>query len=190
MKRICPEKVFITKSVEDDPRAMRRAERLVAGFEAGEIVRGVTDAQLTDLVVQRGWNDVPLWGQMKAKRDPDMVLDAFNFNRTPEERKAHLEKYPNLGYRNFLADAGFDFRADGSAAFFKAQHVVCQSAWEFHTICGCPFRCAYCGLGGVNNIKVNIEHFIEYADQRIRALNPPQTIYKWDNQTDINCFEP
>jgi spore photoproduct lyase len=37
---------------------------------------------------------------------------------------------------------------------------------------------------------VNIEYFLEYADRRIRELNPPQTIYKWDNQTDINCFEP
>ena len=192
MKRIRLEKVYITKSVEADPRALRRAERLAAGMQAGEVVRGVTDEQLNELVVQRGWNNVPLWGQIKEeqKKDPDMVLDTFKFHHTPEERKARYEKYPHLKHRNLSGYAGFDFRSDGSAEFRRKTHVICQSAWEFHTISGCPFRCGYCWFGGVNNVKVNIEYFIEHADRRIKELNPPQTIYKWDNQTDINCFEP
>ena len=190
MKRIRPEKVYITKTVESDPRALRRADRLAAGFAGAEIVRGVTDEQLNELVVPRGWNKIPMWGEIKEKKDPDMVLDTFNFHHTPEERKARVAKYPNLRCRNLLGYAGFDFRADGSADFFKKTHVVCQSAWEFHTISGCPFRCGYCGYGGVNDVKVNIEYFLEHAERRIKELNPPQTIYKWDNGTDINCFEP
>ena len=190
MKRIRPEKVYIAKAVEDDPRALARSERLAAGVEAGEIVRGVTDAQFNDIVDRRGWKDMPRWGSMKEKRDPDLVLGAFNFHHTPEERKARTDRYPNLWFRNIAGYSGFDYRADGSPAFFNKARVVCQSAWEFHTVCGCPYRCAYCNLGSVNVIQTNIEAFIDYADKRIREENLPQTIYKWDNQTDINAFEP
>jgi len=71
-----------------------------------------------------------------------------------------------------------------------SENRVCQPAWEFHTIWGCPFRCSYCWFGTVLNVIVDIEDFLEYADRRIRELAPPQTLYKWDNGSDINCFEP
>ena len=39
-------------------------------------------------------------------------------------------------------------------------------------------------------MMLNIEEFIEHLDSRIDTLEPPQTLYKWDNTTDLNAFEP
>ena len=36
---------------------------------------------------------------------------------------------------------------------------------------------------------VNMEEFVEHLDE-VCARAPFQRLYKWDNQTDVSCFEP
>ena len=82
------------------------------------------------------------------------------------------------------------WRGDGEPDFQKrTKGCICQSAWQLHSAMGCPFRCGYCGLGGLNRIFVNMEEYVEHLDE-VCELKPTQRLYKWDNQTDVSCFEP
>ncbi len=189
-RRLKPPAVYITREAEQDERCARRVERMLTAMDCDTIVRDVTDEQLAAIIEERGWQEERRWGQVAHPTDPPIVLNTFKNHHTQAERRRRLERHPALRVSRLHGYFGFDFRSDGSPEYRKREGRVCQSAWEFHTIWGCPFRCSYCWFGTVLNVMVDIEAFLEHADARIRELAPPQTIYKWDNGTDINCFEP
>ncbi|MBL7222252.1 MAG: hypothetical protein ISS72_00225 [Candidatus Brocadiae bacterium] len=189
-RRLSPPAVYITREAESDERCARRVERMLGAIDCDHIERGVTDERLAEIVQESGWQQPFRWGQQAAPRDPAIVFNTCKNDHSPEERERRLEQFPALRFARLSGYGGFDFRSDGSPAYREREGRICQSAWEFHTIWGCPFRCAYCWFGAVLNVMVDIEAFLEHADRRIRELDPPQTIYKWDNGTDINCFEP
>jgi len=188
--RLKPPAVYITQEAEQDERCARRVERMLSAIDCDHVERGVDDARLAEIIEENGWRESRRWGQMAEPHDPPVVFNTFRNHHTKEERERRLQQYPQFGASRLHGYFGFDWRQDGVPEWRAKEGRICQPAWEFHTIWGCPFRCSYCWFGTVLNVMVDIESFLDYADRRIRELDPPQTIYKWDNGTDINCFEP
>ena len=197
--------IYTTDEVENDPLSLARANRMIASMKPREIVRGVTMERLNDLVVERGWDKYFYWGEAEDDIEQDVVFTKSNSINSEEQEQRELNpswgpvpdgmaelssKYPNLNYRWLNGFRSLALRNNGFAEFRKERGVVCQSAWHIHSILGCPIRCQYCDFGGVINIRANVEELVEYVDSRIGELKPRQNIWKWDNHTDINCFEP
>ena len=189
MERILkPEKVYVTEEVYDCESYVARLGRMMTCIDS-EPPQKVTEAELNEIVKERRWSAFGRWGQREYNSDPDLVFTTVKFH-TPEERKDRSEKYPNLRFRDMLGHNACSFRADGSQAFKdRTRGIVCQSAWQLYGVTGCAFMCDYCGLGGVNKIFLNIEEYLEHMEEWI-ALDAKQMIYKWDNQTDVNIYEP
>ncbi|MEW6357152.1 MAG: spore photoproduct lyase family protein [Planctomycetota bacterium] len=186
-----PEKVYVTDDVYKDDRAVACVERMMTAMNGAKAEK-VSYDELNQIAPQR-WaqyskNDWR-WGAEPNPRDPDLVMTTAKF-WPDEEKKKFRARYPNLGVRDLYGFTTKSWRPDGEPDWRHTHKgCVCHSAWEFHSICGCPFRCAYCWFGGVNRILVNMEEYVEHLDE-ICALGPFQRIYKWDNQTDVTCFEP
>lgn len=181
-----PEKVYVTEDVYEDERAVRCVARMMTAIDGP--LEKVSYARLNEIAVER-WGNLPKWGTIENPRDPDFVFTTAKFH-SDEEHKKLLELYPNLYQRDLLGHKTHHLRGDGAYNFRRERHgIVCHSARELHSSQGCPFRCAYCGLGGVNRVFVNMEEYVEHLDD-IVSLEPQQRLYKWDNQADVSCFEP
>ncbi|MFQ6098374.1 MAG: spore photoproduct lyase family protein [Armatimonadota bacterium] len=188
MLHLQPGKICITRDVYEDADARARVERMLGAIECPD-VEVVDDARLSQIVEERGWRHVKRWGEIAEPQDPDLVFTTAKFD-SPEEAARRRERYPNLSVRDLYGYHTFWFRPDGTAEFReRTKGIVCQSAWQLHTINGCPFRCHYCSFGGVNRVLANIGEYCRHLDEWT-AVAPQQRLYKWDNQTDVNCFEP
>jgi len=187
MQRLEPELVLVHTNVGDDPACRRRIDRLLSGIAPAE-VRDIDDAGLNALAVSR-WADATRAGQMASIKDPDLLLSRWDLSGDDEARRARVAAYPRLdgllgGYSSVF------WRGDGDPQ--KTRGSWCTSGWEFHSIYGCAFHCAYCALGSVAvHVAVNIEEQVGMFD-RWTTLNNFQTLYKWDNISDIKpiriCF--
>ena len=62
------------------------------------------------------------------------------------------------------------FRPDGEP-WWRDEHggVVCQSAWQLHSVTGCPFRCDYCWFGAVCRLFVNLDEHPREAPLGLEA---------------------
>ena len=188
--RLSPDAVYITTDADQDPLSRRRIDAMLSTFDAGG-VHVVTERELNDVVEERGWKASRNWGTIPEEelRDPDVV---FAVSKFPEEaeRAERAAAYPSLGFRDMLAHQTLIYRVDGEDAWRERTHgIVCQPAWQLHTIMGCPFRCAYCGLGGAIRIITNMEEYCERLTEWVK-IAPEQRLYKWDNQSDVIFFEP
>jgi len=179
-------KLLLVEGVEDDPRMRARAERLRAGIAADE-VRRVDDAALA-AIVKAELTGLPHNG-MGADFKPVVILNRFRFGDDEAERRRRIEAYPELNRLKFNGYGGFDWRDSGSPAWRRRTTLVCQPAWQLHTIVGCHFRCAYCSLSWSLNVMMNMEEFVERLDDWIGQC-PNQTLFQYDNFTDTVCFEP
>lgn len=182
-----PEKVYVTEDVFDDPRAAACVERLMSAV-VGATAERVSYEELNAIAETR-WKSVRRWGETIDPHDPDLVMTMGKF--WPEEKKNEFRRqYPNLRMRDMWGFQTTVWRPDGELDWRENRRgCICQSAWQLHSITGCPFRCAYCGLGGLNRILVNMEEFVEHLDE-VCERKPVQRLYKWDNQSDVSCFEP
>ncbi|MCG2659659.1 MAG: radical SAM protein [Kiritimatiellae bacterium] len=186
-RKLKPEKVYVTDDVYKDHRAAACVDRLMTAIE-GAAAERVSYTELDEIALNR-WQNVPRWGSNRDPRDPDMVMTMGKFY-TEEEQNKFKERYPNLGIRDLWGFTTKLWRRDGEPDFRKiTKGCICHSAWQLHSVCGCPFRCSYCSFGGVNRIFVNMEEYVEHLDDLCK-LKPFQRLYKWDNQTDVSCFEP
>jgi hypothetical protein len=182
-----PEKVYITEDVYEDSRSAACVERLMSAVEPGATERVSYDA--LDAVAAERWRNVPLWGSNPEPRDPDLVLTTAKF--LPEDEAERIrQRWPNLQKQDLWGLHNRHWRRDGEAAYRRERKgCICQSAWELHSVRGCPFRCAYCWFGGVIRMFVNMHEYAAHLDE-ICALRPAQRLYKWDNESDVSCFEP
>jgi len=183
-----PARVYVTEDVYEDAAATARVERMMDSIEPDEPLQRVSYEELNDLA-PRLWANFPRWGEIENPRDPDLVFTTGKF-WSDEERQSFIERYPHLRIRDLAGFTVKQWRPDGEIPW-REEHrgIVCQSAWQLHSIMGCPFRCAYCGLGGLNRILVNVEEYMSHLDE-IVTLQPEQRLYKWDNITDVSAFEP
>ncbi|MEW6357153.1 MAG: spore photoproduct lyase family protein [Planctomycetota bacterium] len=186
-RKVKPEKVYVTEDVYKNSRAAACVERMMTAVEGAKAER-ISYDDLNQIAPQR-WKHVPRWGATKEPRDPDLVMTTAKF-LSDEEAKKFRERYPNLGVRDLWGFNTKAWRKDGEDDFRRrTKGCICQSAWQLHSISGCPFRCGYCSCGGVNRIFVNMEEYVAHLDE-VCDLGPFQRIYKWDNATDVTCFEP
>jgi len=179
-------KLLVVEGVEEDRFMRERAKRLRGGVEARE-TRTVDDAGLNE-VVEHDLAARPRHG-MYAEIEPIIIFNRFRFDDTEEERKRRISAFPALNQLKFNGYGGFEWRDSGSPQFRKRTGLVCQPAWQLHTIVGCHFRCAYCNLGHFVNIMMNMENFVLRLDGWIERC-PAQTLFQYDNFTDTVCFEP
>ena len=182
-----PEKVYVTEDVLDDPRATARVERLMSAI-VDTAAECVSYKELNAIAGQR-WKAIKRWGENPEPRDPDLVMSMGKY--WPDAEKSEFRtRFPHLSVRDLWGFQTDIWRPDGELDWRQARRgCICQSAWQLHSIMGCPFRCSYCGLGGLNRILVNLEEYVEHLDD-VFAREPFQRLYKWDNQTDVSCFEP
>ncbi len=195
MRQLQATHLLIHKDVLADDRMRRRAERMSPNITADE-TRIVDDAALNALV-----DELHLYGQGShgVSREVPMVVlfHRYLFGHDEATRTERKERYPNLfshpmhklnGYG--ISDlAGLEWRSSGSPEHRQSTGCVCQPAWQIHTVVGCPFRCAYCSLGWVQKLMMNVEELVEHLDEFI-GDPPPHSLYQHDNFTDIAEFEP
>lgn len=185
-----PQYIYITTDLQNNAPAMARAERMIAACP-GARVKFVDDEGLCAAIAERGWDRTRCWGEQAPgeRRDPDLVLTTGKFH-DEATRAARLEKHPGLGFRDLGGYRMFWWRYDGSPEFReRTEGIICQSAWQLHSIEGCPFRCMYCGYGGMNRLLMNLEEYVDHLDDWLQVA-PQQRLYKWDNSTDVTAFEP
>ncbi|MFW5798880.1 MAG: spore photoproduct lyase family protein, partial [Planctomycetota bacterium] len=186
MKPKTPELVVVHTETRDNGPMQRRVERMLGGMNPGRVVE-VDDAGLAELVRDRWSQGIP---SGKGKRGtPDVLFQRWNVAADEAVEARRHEAHPEIGEFVRLRRMGsLHLRNDGDLQ--KIRGSFCTTGWEFHSVVGCPYQCSYCGLGvGVLNVAVNIEEQIEMLDHWT-TLNNFQTLYKWDNSTDINAFEP
>jgi hypothetical protein len=180
-------KLYIVEGIEEDPLTRERARRLRTGIHA-DIVEYVGDAELNSAFMSGELNSKR--HGMKADIEPVVIFNRFRFDDTADEKKRRQAEFPGLFKKSKLSGyGGIDWRDSGSASYRERTKLVCNPAWQIHTIVGCHFRCAYCHLGNPVIIMMNIEELIDRLDEAIRNA-PGQTLYQYDNGTDTVCFEP
>ena len=200
-------KICIVEGIEEVDVLRQRARRLESGIKA-DLIEHVGDTELNRIVIENKLNSSTRHG-MNPDFEPIVIFNKFRFDEpagtTPlpvaevakllgkgemkEKRRAEFPALFANARHNISGYGGFDWRDSGSKTYRERTGLVCQPAWQIHTIWGCHYRCAYCSLGKYINIMMNMEEFVEHLDGYIeKALG--QTLYQYDNGTDTVCFEP
>jgi len=185
-------KLLIYREVWQNPRIRDRAERLMRNITAEETLYDVDDEKLADIVREMKLGSRPVMG-MRNECKPVVIFNHWRFDEPLELYLARRNKYPELfswPTVKFAGDRGFDWRESGSARYRRRTGLVCNPAWQIHSVGGCPFRCAYCSLGWSINILMNFEEYMARLDARIDRFAPGQKLFQYDNETDTVCFEP
>jgi DNA repair photolyase len=179
-------RVLVVEGVEGDPLMRARMDRLLGGIATDE-VRTVGDGELNAEVaaVREGLRN---HGRTRDI-EPLVVLNRGRFDDDEAEKQRRIEACPALGKELLNGYDMFHWRPSGCEEYRRTTGLVCQPAWQLHTIYGCHFRCAYCHLGWIVNVMVNVEEFVSRLDGWLDQC-PEQTLFQYDNFTDTVCFEP
>jgi spore photoproduct lyase len=191
MMKLSPRRVAVTSDAWERSDCRPVIDRLIGAMDLRSEPEIVDDERLNALPDEYGWPDFGRWGNKPwdERHDPDMVLTTAKFN-SEEERDARLAKYPGLSHSDLGGYKHWWYRPDGEPWFRKDNKgVVCQSAWQIHSVTGCPFRCDYCWFGAVCRLFVNLDEWCSHLDEWIDQAGD-QRLFKWDNQSDTLCFEP
>lgn len=184
--------VFIKQEAADDPRSLARIERMMPFIHCDTEPVVIDDDGLAELIEREQLNSMPRHGRQADEVEPVVLFNQFLYHHGPEERARRREKYPEF-FHGFLQRyggyGGFDWRPSGDAEYRRKTGLICQPAWAIHSFWGCHFRCAYCNLGHVAQVYVNLEDWIEHIREGL-AESPGQRLYQWDNGTDNVCWEP
>ena len=187
--------VYIKQEAADDPRSMGRIQRMLRFIHGGGEPVLLDDAGLCQLLRE----ERPRWSRHGRRADdiePVVVFNQFLYHHSTEERARRKAAFPELfeggGPAHFGGYGGFDWRPSGDAKYRQTTGRVCQPAYALHSFWGCHFRCAYCNLGHVAEVYVNLEDWIEHIEEGLVNIekSPGQKLFQWDNGTDIVCFEP
>ena len=185
-----PRAIYVTEEVFDDPRCVGRLERMMAAMGRTDY-RRVDHDELTRIAHGQGWTDPRHKGEIRNESPDPMLFTTMKW-WSNEELEAFLAEQPKLASGcwlkgNLAGSFGFNYRGARNP---QPGGVVCQRAWELHTVTGCPYMCDYCGkLSEVIVVGLNVEEFVDRMDGWVDSC-PEQTIFKLDNATDTLCFEP
>jgi len=191
MLSMSPAHVYVTTDALKSPSGAATVRRICEAISSAE-PEIVTEEQLAQIVPERDWGRFPAWGMVppQERRDPELVLTTGKFGLSPEQMKKRAEALPQLRVNDLLGHDFFWFRPDGEPWWRKQRGgVICQSAYQLHSITGCPFRCDYCGMGNVIRMLVNVDEYVEQLDGWMDIAGE-QRLFKWDNRSDVSCFEP
>ena len=195
MMPVTPRAVYIKKEAREDPRSMARIERMLPFIRCASAPETLDDAGLHQLVIDEGLNSLPRHGRNGATVEPIVIFNQFLYDHGGEERARRRRLYPKLFTSQLMPYGGYggwDWRPSGDDDYRRTTGLVCQPAYAIHSFWGCHFRCAYCSLGHVANVYVNLEDWVEHIEEGLADLekSPRQTLFQWDNGTDVVCWEP
>ncbi len=187
--------VYIKQDVGSDPRAMARVNAMLPFVRCPTAPVIIDDAAWEHVVTREQLNNLGRHGRRGAEIEPIVIFNRFSYHHTPEERARRRAQYPALfsGWmEHYGGYGGWDWRRSGDEEYRRTTGLVCQPAYAIHSFWGCHFRCAYCSLGHVAHIYVNLEDWIEHIREGLANLvnAPGQTLFQWDNGTDVVCWEP
>ena len=183
-------KIRIVEGVDDDPRVADRARKLVEAIKCDDVAT-VDDAGLNELAGEIIASPRPRHG-MSGEIEPVVILNLARFGESDEERERRQEQFPDVFKLGglFSGKSGFTWRASGTPEHREKTGWVCQPAWQIHSIWGCHYRCSYCSLGHFINLMMNLEEYVGTLDDEIATHAPDQTLFQYDNGTDVPAFEP
>jgi hypothetical protein len=189
--------VYIKKEAHEDARSMARIERMLPFIRCDHPPRVIDDAALHQLVMDRSLNAMPRHGRDGAAVEPVVIFNQFLYGHSPEQRLERKRRFPELfqnggSHEPYSGYGGWDWRNGGDGREEGPTSAVCQPGYAIHSFWGCHFRCAYCNLGHVANIYVNLEDWIAHIREGLAkpAPCPRQSLFQWDNGTDMVCWEP
>ena len=194
MMTVSARAVYIKKEAYDDPRSMARVNRMLPFVRSAGEPRIVDDAALKTIVAG-DLRHMPRHGRNGRKIEPIVIFNQFLYRHGADERARREREYPELFESwpmPYSGYGGWDWRRSGDEEYRRTTGLVCQPAYAIHSFWGCHFRCAYCNLGHVASIYVNLEDWIEHIRQGLAGLvnSPGQRLFQWDNGTDVVCWEP
>lgn len=188
--------VYIKKEASEDERSMRRIERMMPFVRCARPAEIIDDEGLQQVVVAQKLNAMPRHGLRAAEVEPVVIFNQFLYDHDADQRAAREGEFPELfnsgGPLHYGGYGGWDWRRSGDEEYRRTTGLVCQPAYAIHSFWGCHFRCAYCNLGHVANIYVNLEDWVAHIEDGLATLakTSKQNLFQWDNGTDVVCWEP
>lgn len=199
-----PRAVYVHKRVFDNPRAVRRMERMLdaLGIDMEDVPRvdmadleeilqvaNVSEDVASENVLSAGHGRLRQ-GLEKLEEDPVLVFNTFVWNE--DDRLPAPREYMNPHARrlqSYFCGVGEDFAFSRRDLLTPNNHWVCQGGWGIHTLSGCVHKCDYCGQGYLVNIMLDVD---DYADHLAAMFErrPEQLLYRYDLYSDILAFEP
>ena len=197
MMPIAAKAVYVKREAAEDPRSMERINAMMPFVRCGAAPSVIDDDAWHQLVIDEHLNGMPRHGRHAANVEPVVVFNQFLYHHTPEKRSERRQRYPKLfapagTHDPYSGYGGWDWRKMGDEEYRRNTGRVCQPGYAMHSFWGCHFRCAYCNLGHVANIYVNVEDWVTHIEQGLTHLDkaPDQNLFQWDNGTDVVCWEP
>ena len=187
--------VYIKSEAAADARSMARITRLLPFIHCNTAPVILDDAGLNQLLRE----EQPRWYRHGTRADqvePVVIFNQFLYHHSAAERQRRQAAFPELfrggGPAQYAGYGGFDWRASGSVEHRRDTGQVCQPAYALHSFWGCHFRCAYCNLGHIAELYVNLEDWVEEIEKSFGKMvkSPAQSLFQWDNGSDIVCWEP
>ena len=195
---ISPPRIFFCNDVHQDSDALRRAERIIAGFPNSEIIR-FDQRDLGDVMVRYGIGAKRLRMGMRDPGDPDLFLTCARFTcpdgQSPEVR-AICDRIEGADERMVMFLLGQypwhpvwlgGSKLDGKIAM--SADMVCRPAWRLNTMLGCPHHCVYCHFGAIIPMYVNMKEYCRHLT-RLMEANPWQHVYLYDDAAEALFPEP
>jgi hypothetical protein len=188
--------IYIKQEAADDPRSMARISRMMPFIRCKTEPVVIDDAGLNQLLLdEKGtWHS---HGKKGNEVEPVVIFNQFLYHHTPEERERRKQEFPELfrggGPAQYGGYGGFDWRRSGDPEYRQQTGLVCQPAYALHSFWGCHFRCAYCNLGHIAHVYVNVEDWCDHIEEGLKTVDeksPGQSLFQWDNGSDIVCWEP
>jgi len=173
--------VHICHGVRDNPEWEARTNRLLEHFRAQSVE--------WDVPYSTGSGKSPTKGSGRRTctddSPPDVVFSVLRLDGMDAQIVA-----PGEGCPEPLVQQPYNWALRRDAHRMRQDEgIVCQTAVQFESICGCLHRCRYCPMSKLILIPVNPEVVVEHLDALI-AEHPGQTLFKHGASTDILCFEP
>ena len=195
MDPITARAVYIKKEASEDSRSMARVERILPFVDCAAEPTVIDDEAWHQVVIDENLNRLSRHGLNGDQVLPIVIFNQFLYGHGPEERGRRRELYPELfkgQFDQWSGYGGWDWRRTGEKEYREKTGVICQSGYAVHSIWGCHFRCAYCALGHMANVFVNLEDWVDHVRQGVEELEglSGQTLFQWDNGTDVSCWEP
>jgi len=204
--KLNPPAMFAHRRVLDNPLAVARMERMVAGFgrRPEDVViidetqmdlvneaAGTTDEVATDEIV-RGGHGRFRQGWMKEIPEPVFVFSTFVWNEDQRVKPTQKYRHPMAQrcYR-LLCGQGRDFlysRRPLLHGEFPGGYV-CQGGDGLHTLCGCVHKCKYCGDGYIFTVQLDLENVCDDLRRKF-VEDDHMKLYRWDMYSDTIPLEP
>jgi len=176
--------VYVTQRAAADPRCRARMERMLTQI-SGPSIQEIDDAQLAELIRDNDWGGPPQLSGDGDEADPPVLFNRFRWDAIDGEGRPTID-LPGPGPAILHGFEPWHLRQHDH--ILATNGVCCQTAYELHSILGCPFRCQYSPLESVLNVMLDIEEFTEHVMRLVARA--PQTLFKYDSHGDIFTFEP